>query len=93
MSPHVFLQLYVIRVPLGECAVSCIYAFLPRKTQEVYEEMLQAVARKCEQMCFSADSSVIYSDFEQSARQAITAVLGEDVHKQGCFFHLAQATE
>ena len=31
-----FTQLYVIRVPLGESAVTCVYAFLPNKHQETY---------------------------------------------------------
>ena len=29
VAPLLFTQLYVIRVPLGESAVTCVYAFLP----------------------------------------------------------------
>lgn len=35
MAPEIFQQLYVIRVPLGETAVSCVYAFLSGKSQNV----------------------------------------------------------
>ena len=43
MSPKLFMQLYVIRVPLGETAVSVVYILLQKKTQTTYEEMLKAI--------------------------------------------------
>ena len=47
VAPLLFQQLYVIRAPLGESAVSCVYAFLPNKLQTTYEEFLTAVISKC----------------------------------------------
>ena len=46
MAPKHFMQLYVIRVPLGETAVSNVYALLEWKTQEMYKELLQAIMDK-----------------------------------------------
>ena len=46
MAPKHFMQLYVIRVLLGETAVSTVYALLERKTQETYEKLLQAIMDK-----------------------------------------------
>ena len=52
MAPEIFQQLYIIRVPLGETAVSCVYAFLSGKSQNVYEEMLQSIVDGCERLGF-----------------------------------------
>jgi len=38
VSPNVFAQLYVIRAPLGETTISCVYAFLPGKSAHIYED-------------------------------------------------------
>ena len=46
MAPKHFMQLYVIRVPLGETAVSTVYALLERKMQETYRELLHAIMNK-----------------------------------------------
>ena len=35
-APYIFQQLYVIRVPLGESAVSCVYAFLSSKICHIW---------------------------------------------------------
>ncbi|CAM1314472.1 Uncharacterised protein g6554 [Pycnogonum litorale] len=37
-APALFEQLFVVRDHLGESAVSSVYAFLPGKTQEIYEK-------------------------------------------------------
>ena len=42
-APRIFKQLYVIRAPLGETAVTCVYAFLSSKSQETYEELFGAI--------------------------------------------------
>ena len=41
MAPDLFTQLYIIRAPLGESAVTVLYILLERKTQATYEEMLE----------------------------------------------------
>lgn len=43
---NLFEQLYIIRAPLVESAVSCIYALLKGKSQEIYEDMFQAILNK-----------------------------------------------
>lgn len=47
MGPHGFLHLYVIRVPLSETSV---YSLLQNKTQDIYEELLQAVMNRCHEL-------------------------------------------
>ena len=92
-APRIFHQLYIIRAPVGESAVTCIYAFLSCKTQEIYEELLHAVVDACERVAgFSPDPSSVIVDFEQAVMKAIPRVLGEHVSARGCFYHLMQST-
>ena len=42
-APDCFRQLYVIRAEIG---TTCVYAFLPGKTEAIYMEMLEAVIAK-----------------------------------------------
>ena len=77
----------------GESAVTCVYAFLSCKTQEIYEELLHAVVDACERVAgFSPDPSSVIVDFEQAVMKAIPSVLGEHVSARGCFYHLTQST-
>ena len=92
MAPEIFQQLYIIRVPLGETAVSCVYAFLSGKSQNVYEEMLQSIVDGCERLGFTPDPTEIVLDFEKAAMQAVSSILGPHVATKGCFFHLTQST-
>ena len=48
MAPQGFTQIYVIRVPLGDTAVSTVYACLQGKSQDVYETFLQAIMDHCQ---------------------------------------------
>ena len=43
VAPFLFTQMYVICVPLGELAVTCVYAFLPNKHQSTYEELFTTI--------------------------------------------------
>ena len=92
MAPKVFQQLYVIRVPLGDTAVSCAYALLSHKTRDCYEEMLQAILDRCETLGFTPDPTTVVTDFELATIQATNSILGHHVSTQGCFFHLTQST-
>ena len=92
MCPRIFTQLYSIRVPLGNTAVSCVYGFIQGKSQEAYETFLRAVLAGCEDLGFSPDPGNIVTDFEMATLQAISTVFGPDVHRQGCFYHLTQST-
>ena len=90
--PDCFRQLYVIRAEIGTTCASCVYAFLPGKTEAVYTEMLEAVIAKFTALGFNTDPTVVITDFERAATSAVEFVLGAHVHKQGCFFHLTQCT-
>ena len=90
-APSIFQQLYVIRVPLGESAVSCVYAFLSSKTQATYEELLTAVLDRCCDLGFQPDPTTIITDFEQATINAVSNTLGSDVQSRGCFYHLTQS--
>ena len=92
LAPAVFEQLYVIRAPLGTTCISCVYALLPGKTEAVYTQMLEAVTDACTALGFNADPTTVITDFEMAAMHAVTAVFGQQVHVQGCFFHLCQST-
>ena len=92
MSPSIFEQLYVIRTQFGEYAVSCVYAFLPGKSQQNYQEMLQLVVDKLEALQIFPDPRTFITDFELAAIQSVSMVLGPQVTTQGYFYHLCQST-
>ncbi|KAG7173027.1 putative Inosine-5'-monophosphate dehydrogenase 1b-like 15, partial [Homarus americanus] len=89
---HLYLNNYIIRAPLGESAVSCVYAFLPGKSQEIFEEMLTAVHDKGEELGFYMDVTTTITDFEQAALHAISNKLDPHVNPKACFYHLTQST-
>ncbi|XP_064468575.1 uncharacterized protein LOC135380414 [Ornithodoros turicata] len=92
VTPKLFLQLYVILIPLGDAAVSIVYALMERKTQESYEELFRAITSRCESLGCSPYPEVILTDFEKAAMNAAKEVFGSDVKTQGCFFHMTQST-
>ncbi|XP_033116144.1 uncharacterized protein LOC117116254 [Anneissia japonica] len=91
MAPPGFLQ-YVIHAPIGEVSVPLVYAFLQRKSQETYEELLNAITNNCDILGYPVDPAKIKLDFEFSAIQAVRLVLGDGVDIEGCFYHLTQST-
>ena len=92
MSPKISMQVYVIRVPFGDSAVSCVYALLPGKSQVIYEELLQAIVTHCDQLGFNVDPTTIITDFESAVIQAARNIFGDHVRTQGCYYHLTQST-
>ena len=92
MAPPGFLQLYVIRVPIGTTAVSSVYALLQHKTQETYEELLRAVIERCHHIGQYPDPTTVIVDFEQAIIQALSTELGSDTSTRRCFYHLTQGT-
>ena len=82
----------MIHAPLADRAVPCVYALMQRKCQDSYEELLSVVDRKCAALGHQPDPTVIITDFEVAAMQAVRAVFGESVVTRGCFFHLTQST-
>jgi len=80
VAPLLFTQLYVIRVPVAESAVTCIYAFLPNKHQETYEELFTAIQDRCNQLGFNVNPTTVALDFEQAVMNAIQSTFGPHVH-------------
>ena len=91
-APKLFHQLYVIRAPLGDTSVTCVYAFMTGKSQALYEELFRSVNNKCSQLGFQLDPSVVISDFEQAVIGAVQNVFGNHVCNRCCFYHLTQST-
>ena len=92
MSPRLFSQLYVIRVPIGQAYVSTVYALLQHKNQQCYQELLQALLDKCNEVLLFPDPHTIVVDFETAVINSIHTVLGSNVRVQGCYYHFTQAT-
>ena len=91
-APALFEQIFVIRAHLGESAVSCVYAFLPGKSQEIYEEVLTAVLDKGDEFGLEFDPTATVTDFEQAIINAVANKLGPQVTTKACFYHLTQST-
>ncbi|XP_041372658.1 uncharacterized protein LOC121385930 [Gigantopelta aegis] len=92
MAPRGFMQLYVIHVPLGNTAVSTVYAVLQRKSLPSYVELFQAVIDHFHSMELYIDPITVVCDFEQGVIKALQTALGPAITIQGCFYHLTQAT-
>ena len=58
----------------------------------IAKEDLSVIDRKCAALGHQPDPTVIVTDFETAAMQAVRAVFGDSVVTRGCFFHLTQAT-
>lgn len=90
-SPPQFEQLFVIRVKVGDVALSAVYALLPSKSQSVYEECLSGLLDACLLRDIRPTPAVIIMDFELAIHNAVKTMLG-DVDIKGCFYHLTQST-
>ena len=91
-APKLFKQLYVIHARLRQSAVTCAYALLTGKSQELYEEMLQAISRAAEELGFTLDPESVHLDFERPVINAVKNTFGSHVNTKGCFYHLTQST-
>ena len=91
VAPALFTQVYVIRAPLGQSAVTCVYAFMTCKSQQLYSELLEAVTLQTQKLGFTSDPTRVICDFEQSVISAVATVLPR-AQVQGCFYHLCQST-
>ncbi|KAK2162597.1 hypothetical protein LSH36_95g01012 [Paralvinella palmiformis] len=88
-----FCRLYIIRFPLGNTAVSAIYALLQRKSQDTYENRLRAIVNRCSELQQEPDPLTVVIDFESDMMLALTAaVFGDHIAVHGCFYHLTQST-
>jgi len=91
-APKQFTQMFVVRVPLGNTHVSAVYGLLPSKTHSVYEEFLTAVLDVCLGRNLRPDPTTVVADFEIGIHNAVRSVLRQDIHIQGCVYHLTQST-
>ena len=93
MAPTGFLQLYVIRVPLGSTAVSVVFCLLEKKSKATYITLFNAIKRLFEerQLVFSVDK--IHADFEMVVIKGLLVTIGvlRQIIIIGCFYHLSQA--
>ena len=92
MSPDLFKQLYIIRVPLGGSSITTLYALLSKKTQTTYETMLDLLLRRLEELDLELHVERVVLDFESAVINAVRSRLGNDIIFGGCFFHLTQST-
>ena len=92
MAPALFTQLYIIRAPLGESAVTVLYILLERKTQATYEEMLELLLDLLDDFGLQAAVTRVVLDFELAAMNAVKSKLGSTIQIGACFFHLTQST-
>ncbi|CAK9292207.1 unnamed protein product [Gordionus sp. m RMFG-2023] len=92
LAPHLFLQLYVIRIPFKTLYIKAAYFLLQRKTYTTYEEIFKILLEKAQERNLVIDPITIYMDFEKAAINAVENTLGRDINIQGCFYHLTQST-
>ena len=92
MSPELFMQLYIIRVPLDETAVTALYILLERKTQATYEEMLDMLLDRLGELQLGHSVQRVVLDFELAMINALRIKLGNALSFGACFFHLTQST-
>ena len=93
ITPPMFYQLYVIRAPLEDTSVSCVYAIMTGKSYEAYRQLLTIVMEKCTDISGRDPyPSKIVIDFEAAMIKAVTDVFGYNGLVQACFFHLTKST-
>ncbi len=85
LAPKLFTQLYVIRVEINKSFTTAVYVLLQNKTLTSYEQMLTTILKKCEEQNLFPDPVVVHVDFERAVITAISHVLGQYIHIQGCF--------
>ena len=92
MSPRIFKQIYVIRVPFSSSSITVAYALPERKTKETYAEMLEVLCTTCEELDLFPEPEFVMVDFESVVQQAVEDTFDGTTDVRGCFFHLTQST-
>ena len=90
--PALFQQLYVIRVPLDESAITTVYAFMLNKSEASYMELFQILTNKCRSLGMTLDPAIVTVDFEKAMMNTIVNYFGTRVVVKGCYFHLCQSS-
>ena len=62
------------------------------KARVGYKERFQAIVDKCEELGLTLNVTKVVSDLEDGLLRAFNAVFDRQVERQGCFYHLIQAT-
>lgn len=83
--PLLFYQIYSIHAKINYSIVPLVYALLPRKNENTYNELFQFISRNITSQPLS-----ICVDFEKSAINSLTNHFPNTSIK-GCYFHLCQA--
>ncbi|XP_052259481.1 uncharacterized protein LOC127863853 [Dreissena polymorpha] len=81
-TPHVFDQVFTVRVPLGETSGTVAYALLPSKDQTSYEECMTAVLDACLTRDIRPTPSKVVCDFEVAIHNAVRQVMANDIQIQ-----------
>ena len=92
LTPLLFHQLHVIRAPLRYSSISYVYPFLFNKSQSTYEELLQSIQNKCQELGFQSDPLIVITDFKLAIINAVGSTFGRYTKSHGCFYHLIQNT-
>jgi hypothetical protein len=66
--------------------------FLPNKCQDTYRELFQSIVDNCYASNLQLNVQTIITDFEDAVLRPVTAVFGRHINRQGCFYHLTQAS-
>ena len=70
-----FFQMFSIYECKNGNILPMLFSWLPSKTQECYENMLNFVLQLCEQRNITLKPLLVHTDFEQSLHSAIMRVL------------------
>ncbi|ESO07832.1 hypothetical protein HELRODRAFT_184650 [Helobdella robusta] len=88
LSPNIFHQLYFIRVAYLNHYVTCAYALMTSRNEEVF----RAIKDKAQEHNIILAPTTVMLDFEIAPRRALHDIFGANVEVVGCFFHLTQST-
>jgi hypothetical protein len=83
-APAVFYQLFPLHVYIEGSVVPAVYALLPNKTQQTYQQMLLEFSKLRQ---FNPES--IVTDFERATINAVQIVF-PNVSQSACFYHFSQ---
>ena len=87
--PKLYYQTYTLHGLIGEKFVPLVYALMPNKKEEGYEELFQQLARL---MGGGLGRVTVVLDFEKAAMNSILQVLRVN-RLLNCFFHWAQMVQ
>ena len=80
VCPTVFDQLYVIRGPLDDSAISLVYALLPNRRGDTYRELWQIISDYCnDNLDIPLHVTDVMMDFEIAMMDALRRNVGPQV--------------